>query len=660
MTDIEQLKKETDEIKKWLEDLKKNVSLSESEKKEKAEKLKSQAEITKQRIQAEIDLLSDKTDDESKRKKEEAEALLNTFNETMNLYASVLTSSETKHQNKDSKDKTEDEEKWFLKKTWEWISDKRSNIPKWGKAVIGAVWARIAWSWLYKKCKKRFWKDEKKEKESDDTDSTKKEEKKEEKPWWKKFLLWTWIGAWAAVWWVALYKNRNSITSSIKEKLWLALNFDEARYKVECEIRNWIVKDDNFWSFCAHFEGISYDESTQEIDSFWQKTKIDKKNKKIEWMDVQFRSREELFHAVNIVNFAKKELRWRWKTVTPFSINKISWDINFDLSESGKKEFIGANWSNFWTWVLWLWWAWWGWLLGGYFLWLKWWLAWVVWGGLAWYTVWSLIDNTSTMWRACWTIAKGVNLDKFVNYLNEQNIRWEQKEVYEQDDTTPIHECFNKVKQEIDDAFGDEDSARRDLKIEWDENNPEIYILKSYNQEVPLKLEWCTAKKWEKINFSKIKKISLWNYTKKMNSEKEEYWWNWLNIDFPHSNQWLEEAIRVANLTNKIRNDWSGRWAETYPFLYWKYNIPFALEIDTPWLWSNKSWWTTILSNEALKSKYPTLNKDLRKSLPILASTCSTKKFQEKMHDQAIHDKLEWSQYIKYLHQMGQWHKRKQ
>jgi hypothetical protein len=66
------------------------------------------------------------------------------------------------------------------------------------------------------------------------------------------------------------------------------------------------------------------------------------------------------------------------------------------------------------------------------------------------------------------------------------------------------------------------------------------------------------------------------------------------------------------------------------------------------------------LSNEALKSKYPTLNKDLRKSLSTTASIYSTKKFQEKMHDQAIHDKLEWSQYIKYLHQMGQWHKRKQ
>ena len=93
MTSIEQLKKETDEIKKWLDELKNNVSLSEEEKKNKAEELKNQAETTRQKIQLEIDALADKTDDESKKKKEEAEALLTSFNETMSLYASILNSA---------------------------------------------------------------------------------------------------------------------------------------------------------------------------------------------------------------------------------------------------------------------------------------------------------------------------------------------------------------------------------------------------------------------------------------------------------------------------------------------------------------------------------------------------------------------------------------
>ncbi len=90
MTNIEQLKKETDEIKKCLEELKNNVSLSEIDKKNKAEVLKAKAETTKQKIEKEIHSLKNKTDDESKQKREEAETLLNTFSETMSLYNSIL------------------------------------------------------------------------------------------------------------------------------------------------------------------------------------------------------------------------------------------------------------------------------------------------------------------------------------------------------------------------------------------------------------------------------------------------------------------------------------------------------------------------------------------------------------------------------------------
>ena len=50
MANIENLKKEVDDIKNSLNKLKNNVSLSEVEKKEKAETLKIQAETTKQKI----------------------------------------------------------------------------------------------------------------------------------------------------------------------------------------------------------------------------------------------------------------------------------------------------------------------------------------------------------------------------------------------------------------------------------------------------------------------------------------------------------------------------------------------------------------------------------------------------------------------------------
>jgi hypothetical protein len=58
--------------------------------------LKAKAETTKQKIEKEIHSLENKTDDESKKKKEEAETLLNTFNEIMSLYTSILNSVELK------------------------------------------------------------------------------------------------------------------------------------------------------------------------------------------------------------------------------------------------------------------------------------------------------------------------------------------------------------------------------------------------------------------------------------------------------------------------------------------------------------------------------------------------------------------------------------
>lgn len=673
MTNIEQLKKETDEIKKWLSELKNNVSLSEVEKKNKAEALKNQAEATKKKIENEIHSLESKTDDESKKKKEEAETLLNSFNEIMSLYNSILnnwreSTSQVVITETAQLPTTEqqEEKKWFFWKIWEWLWNMRSDVTSWDKwkeqpwkNLLYAAWVWITWYAVYKWVKKlrnrAFWKDKDKNKSKDKEEEKKDKENdkdKNETSWWKKFLIWAWIATWTVVWWVEIYKNRNRISSWVKEKLGKALNFDEAMYTVESEVRNWINSDDNFWEFSAHFEWMSYDENSQEISSFWQKTKINKSNKTIEWeemSDVQFASWEELFHAVNIVNFAKRELKWRWANESPFTVNKRTWDIDFNLSESWKTQFIGANWSNFRTKVLGLWWAWWCWLLWWYFLWLKWWLIWATAWWLAWYTLWSVIDNTSTMGRACGTIAKWANLQKFVNYLNKQNIWWEQEEVYEPDDTTPIHKFLNEVKKEIDDTHGDEDSTKRNLRIERNESNPKEYTVSSYDHELKIIVEWWSTKKWESLDFNKIKKIHIEKY------EEYDSRWDGLDIDFPHTEEWLKEAIRVANLTNKNVEDWKWKWWESYPFAYGKYvswnNIAaFNFDIDTPGMWSNWQWWTCILTHDKLKKRYPTILKDLGKY-----NRWTLTWIQEKMHDQANQDKSEWSQYIKFLHQIGKW-----
>ena len=660
MTNIEQLKKETDEIKKWLEELKNNVSLSEADKKNKAEELKAQAEATKQKIENEINSLEDKTDDESKKKKEEAETLLNTFNETISLYSSVLNSA-------DSKEEQNEEEKGIFEKAKDWVWEQWDDVwdkekwktETWKNALRTAwfvatwVWAvALAYKWIKKLWNRAFWDEgEEWDDEGKETKNKKKKKKSKESSRWKKFLIWWTLAVWTVVWWVEVFKHWNKISSWVKEKLWLALPFDEARQKVEAEVRNWKIDNDHFWAFNANFDGITYNENTQEICSYWQRTKIDKANKKLDDLPIEFPSWEEMIHAANIVNFAKRMLRWRWASDTPFDQTEWWWDLSFTCSASWKQEFLGMDNSNERSWILGTLWVTWWWILWAYCAWVHWaaigWVWWWAW----WYALWAYIDNSSAAWRCCWTIAKWANFDLFKNYLNRQKDEnwkslWAQwEEVYEPDNETPIHEFLNKVKKEIDDAYGEEDSTRRNLRIERNESNPKEYIVGAYSHKLKLIVEWWPTKKWEKIDFNKIKKIHIEKY------DEYDSRWDWLDIDFPHTEEWLKESIRVANLTNKIVEDWKWKWWENYPFFRGKYTTPPCLDMDTDWFR-----WKTILSRDGAKLT-PTLFEDLKKWSDwwFWSAIWTTNSHQKEMHEQAIQDKSEWSQYIKFLHQIGKW-----
>jgi len=682
MTTIENLKKEVDEIKLWLEDLKKKLSsISEADKQKKVEWLKAKIDETKQKIQAEINSLSNKTDEESKKKKEEAEALLISFEETTRLYSSIINPNEdtntpqTTKQSQDIEQKNEQDKSIIEKtknaytKTKEWIWDQWDDVwnkekwkEEWLKNTLRTAWFVATWVWAvalaYKWVKKlwnwAFWSNEEDEVEEETEEKTNKKKKKKEKEssWWKKFLVGAWLAAWTVVGWVEVYKHRNRISSRFKEKLWLALSFDESIKKVEAEVRNWKVDDDHFWVFNAHFDWwITYDENTQEICSYWQKTKIEKNWKKLQWKDmekVEFASREELIHAANIVNFAKRMLRWRWASSTPFWKTDRWGDIAFNCSEKWKQEFLSASNSNEWTRILGTLWTVGWWILWWYCAWVKWAAIWVAWWWTWWYALWAYIDNTSTAWSCCETICRWRNFDLFINYLNSQKdenwkslwVQWEEK--YEPDNTTPMHKFLNEVKKEIDESYGngDEDSTRRNLRIEQSEWNPKEYIISSYNHKLKMTLEWWPAK-WEKIDFTKIKKIHIEKY------DEYDSRWDWLDIDFPHTEDWLKEAIKTANLTNKIVEDWKWKWWEIYPFAYGRYKAPFNLDIDTDWFM-----WTAIVGHSMLKNRFPSIFEDLGK-YPYVIGAISD--IQEEMHDQAVQDKSEWSQYIKFLHQIGKW-----
>jgi chromosome segregation ATPase len=128
---IDLLKTEVDEIKKSLNELKDNISFSETEKKDQAEILNKQAEVTKQKIQKEIDFLANKTDEESKRKKEEAEALLISCNDITALYNSIINPSTSSTTQSPSQSPTESTN--IFTKAKDWIKNQRNSILDRGK-----------------------------------------------------------------------------------------------------------------------------------------------------------------------------------------------------------------------------------------------------------------------------------------------------------------------------------------------------------------------------------------------------------------------------------------------------------------------------------------------------------------------------------------------
>jgi len=421
------------------------------------------------------------------------------------------------------------------------------------------------------------------------------------------------------------------------------LELEEAVKSATSEVRNWKIKEN---PFRQHFEWwITYNEWNKTIESYWEATKVDAENKTIEWLkNIKFPNYEELVHAANIINFARRNFAGKCQSSEPFDIS--DWwggDLVVHLANWEKPEWISASDSSLWTKILWAWgcviWA----ALWAYVWWVKWaiWLWATLW--LWWAAAWNYLDNDSSIWNTSWTVASWTNLKRFKNCLNEQkdenwNSLWPKKSHQEinPDNYSPIEKELNEIIKEIEWTWW-EWTWWRNLKSEQNKENPEIFTISSYNQKVEIIIRWCTKTWSEHIDYSKITSIKIWKYRK-------DDRWDWLDIDFSHDKEWLKEAIRVINFTNFIRSntDFAWNWWENYPFVYWKYKVPFALEMDT-----NGALWKAVLSHNALKTKFPTIYEDVQKQF------CKTD--QENLRSQAFNNKNSKgydSYYIRYLHQM--------
>ncbi len=237
---IEELRTEVDEIKTSLNALKEDVTISEIEKKDIAEKLKRQAEITKEKVETTIKTLEKKTDESSKKKKEEAKTLLNSFNEIVKLYSSITNpveiptsiGSQTKNDSKgifgwiwEQWNNIRKKEKWSTE--W-WKNILRTGFFLWTSTLAFKLIKKLFWWWKdNKEDNNEDYKSKENTRENDrektdaneetneeennnnnenyaETSENDTKEKKKESIWsklWWKALAWLWIvpAAWTAV-----------------------------------------------------------------------------------------------------------------------------------------------------------------------------------------------------------------------------------------------------------------------------------------------------------------------------------------------------------------------------------------------------------------------------------------------------------------------------
>lgn len=667
----EELNKQLLKIKEDLDEVKSKV-FSNEELKEKMKDLKRRLKTVEEEFKEKKDTMKDTL-------KEEFQAKLDSIKEQINLELSVR-----EHATEDNT-QVEDEKKWFFKSIWDRFSDKRTSFKnKDNKEKTRTVWLVAAWAWgmaLFHSLFSEEWREkrrerrekrrearraareekrkerEQKRKEKKDAKKAAREAAREKKRkerselpfrnrwYWRAIQLsWLWTIGYYIIHWAKTWKWNPKDFLDWNEKS--ELTIDESIHVAAWEVHSWKL-DKSMYK--QNFDKIEYNENSWSILSYWESTQINEKAKCIVWLEkVKFENNTELVHAANIVNCLKYNLRWKWWAADAFSQTDTWGDIQFYFSKEWANEVLSWSNTDFWRNLLWgIWWVWWT-MLWAYTENVTVWIWSVLWLWAWWLALWNAIDNNSALWKCCSTIKDWNNFNLFISYLNSIEEWWESIWLpwnleLPPDDKSPIQKYIRLVEEDIRGTkITDKKKAKeRNLNAEIDPDDPTRYKISSYGQEAYIKLNGTIQNDLEwKINPSTIQSITIEQYS------ENDIWWE-LKLNFPNTEEWLKECIRVINLTNMIRKEYWWNWWEDYPVFYnkswhlWLYKD--GLNIDTNWgNNSRKIWWMRILSNDVLSSKYPTLLADLQKS---------ESNDQSYFEDQ-LNNKRNGSSYLKFVNWM--------
>ena len=419
MSNIEVFDQKINEIKLSLDELKKETSVEQKNKK--TEEAKEKITKTREEINKKLNELKavwDATSLQDAKKLEE------------NLLVLDSVSSDISTLENDIKTPDNKKEKWWFRRQREGVTSKE----EWKENTWTNVWRVTMWIWAVSLAvwwiRKLFgrWKNRNTTNTTTNNEvpNTVPSEPQKTSRWKKALLRWAWIG-----WWVLLVSNRRNIKDWIgglfgKEKN--KVTIEEALTLVEWEL--WNISEDE--KINAQRWKLEYDATNQEIKSYWLWTKINKADLRIDWFDLKFSDYKQLVHVANILNYMKFRYKWKWASANPFTSNWRTWDIKIKTK----------NWPDTTTDEV-----------------ISWWLF---------STLASLAPDVDwSMWQKALTfvwIKDGTSKDKFVAHIN--SIKWsdggslrEQKDAATQPnpDKDPVIDEAGKLQTEIE----------KTLRLEW-------------------------------------------------------------------------------------------------------------------------------------------------------------------------------------------------
>jgi len=587
---VEQISQKKDSIRSEIDSLK-EVALNS---KDSSEFLKKNDEISKSisQLQAEIDNVQASSESEKK----ELEKVKTDLDRFSRWLASIKTSVVDV---KSSADKVDT--KWgmstnavpdkngiwesvksFITENWDKIWDGDAwKTEKW-KNVLRVVWFAATWIWalalIYKWVKALFSSDE--DEEDEEEEEKPKKKKKKKTSWWKKWLAWAWWILWATAIWTWAYKNWNYLSWKVNDLLGRNLTFEEALTKAEALVLNRAEEAPmrkHLW--------FKFHEDTSELEAFHNRVKIDKKKKRIVWLNISFPNYEEMLTAATLINYMKFAYSWLWASAKPFHVYSDFewWDIWVSLA-TWTEDWISWSWN---TWEI-LWWT-----IGSMLSLVAWiyskspkvWLSVAAVAIPSWIIAWNWLDGKNTLHQICPTLDSQHSKDLFTVYLNELWCWKKGNQNLDEVSQSPIMNEVKKVIKEIEDT--DPDDWKKDNR--WNERKLDAVPVSWTTDKIKI-----TSYGWVET----IVTVNMKNKTMKIDN---------LDIVFP-----LEEWIRTANFTNMMKKNYAWEcWDNDKPFSY-KWSIITAghpwLYISLPWSISNPaSAYTRVLTQDMMEKKFPKL-----------------------------------------------------